>query len=48
MMMMEIVCFGALQSNEGQPVQILGDTLFNSQFVVFDGGEKRLSFAPHS
>ncbi|KAI9887207.1 MAG: hypothetical protein M1823_000955 [Watsoniomyces obsoletus] len=42
------LCFGALQSNEGQPVQILGDTLFNSQFVVFDGGEKRLSFAPHS
>ncbi|KAI9828244.1 MAG: hypothetical protein M1826_006070 [Phylliscum demangeonii] len=41
-------CFGALQSNRGQSVQILGDTLFNTQFVVFDGGKTRVGFAPHA
>ncbi|KAI9789403.1 MAG: hypothetical protein M1816_006063 [Peltula sp. TS41687] len=41
-------CFGALQSNEGQPVQILGDTFFNSQFVIFDGGNLQMGMAPHA
>ncbi|KAL9594100.1 MAG: hypothetical protein Q9219_007215 [cf. Caloplaca sp. 3 TL-2023] len=40
-------CFGGLQSNMGQPLQIFGDVLFKSQFVVFDGGEKAVGFAPH-
>jgi hypothetical protein len=38
-------CFGALQSNNGQQMQVLGVSFFNNQFVVFDGGKKRLGMA---
>ncbi|KAI4244838.1 MAG: hypothetical protein L6R42_010332, partial [Xanthoria sp. 1 TBL-2021] len=41
------VCFGGLQSNSGGSKQIYGDVLFKSQFVVFDGGNKTVGFAPH-
>ena len=38
-------CFGAVQSSNGQPMQILGGSFFKGQFVVFDGGKKRLGMA---
>ena len=38
-------CFGAVQSNNGQQMQVLGVNFFNNQFVVFDGGRKRLGMA---
>jgi len=43
-------CFGGLQSNAGQGVQIFGDVMFKSQFVVFDNtnNSPRLGFAPHA
>ncbi|KAI9684397.1 MAG: hypothetical protein M1829_002207 [Trizodia sp. TS-e1964] len=41
-------CFGALQSNGGSGLQIYGDIIFKSQFVVFNGGDNTLSFAPHA
>lgn len=43
----QINCFGAVQSNAGQGMQILGGPFFKSQFVVFDGGRTRLGMAPH-
>ncbi|MCJ1312949.1 hypothetical protein MMC25_006625 [Agyrium rufum] len=41
-------CFGAVQSNQGQKIQILGDILFKSQFVVFDNQGLTISMAPHA
>ena len=41
-------CYGGLQSNMGQQLQIYGDVLFKSQFVVFDGGKRAVGFAPHN
>jgi hypothetical protein len=40
------VCFGGIQSNAGAGIQILGDTFFNSQLVVFDGDNTQLQVAP--
>ncbi|CAF9914284.1 MAG: hypothetical protein HETSPECPRED_001940 [Heterodermia speciosa] len=42
------VCYGGLQSSQGQPIQILGDILFKSQFVVFDARGPSIGFAPHA
>ena len=42
------MCFGGLQTNAGQHVQILGDVMFKSQFVVFDGSGPSIGFAPHA
>ncbi|KAL8797240.1 MAG: hypothetical protein Q9182_007239 [Xanthomendoza sp. 2 TL-2023] len=41
------ICFGGLQSNNGGKLQIYGDVLLKSQFVVFDGEKKAVGFAPH-
>ena len=44
-------CYGGLQSNLDQRIQILGDILFKSQFAIFDAkGLKgpRVGFAPHA
>lgn len=42
------MCYGGLQSSQGQPIQILGDILFKSQFVVFDQRGPSIGFAPHA
>ncbi|KAK1072912.1 hypothetical protein LTR74_002144 [Friedmanniomyces endolithicus] len=39
------VCYGGLQSNAGQGVQIFGDVLLRHFFAVFDGGAKRFGLA---
>ena len=41
-------CFGSMQSNQGQQIQILGAILFKSQFVVFNNGDGTIGFAPHA
>lgn len=41
-------CMGGLQTNAGQHVQILGDVMFKSQFVVFEGSGPSIGFAPHA
>ncbi|KAI9724079.1 MAG: hypothetical protein M1812_000798 [Candelaria pacifica] len=40
-------CFGGVQGNSAGDLQILGDVMFKSQFVVFDAGQGRVGFAPH-
>lgn len=42
------VCYGGLQSSQGQPIQILGDLLFKAQFTVFDMRGPSIGFAPHA
>jgi len=39
-------CFGGIQSNGGAKIQIYGDVMFRTQYVVFDGGNKQLHIAP--
>ncbi|KAF2396574.1 penicillopepsin [Trichodelitschia bisporula] len=39
-------CFGGVQSNGGAGLQIYGDVMFKTQYVVFDGGAKQLRVAP--
>jgi hypothetical protein len=39
-------CFGGIQSNGGANLQIYGDVMFRTQYVVFDGKNKALQMAP--
>jgi hypothetical protein len=39
-------CFGGVQSNGGANLQIYGDTMFKTQFVVFNGQNNSIAFAP--
>jgi hypothetical protein len=40
-------CFGGVQSNGGSNLQIYGDVMFRTQYVVFNGGaNKQLQIAP--
>lgn len=41
-------CYGGIQSNLGNGLNVLGDIMFASQFVVFDAGALRIGFAPHA
>ncbi|TKX19808.1 eukaryotic aspartyl protease-like protein 3 [Elsinoe australis] len=38
-------CFGGIQPNQGQGIQIFGDALLKEHFVVFDGNGPRVGFA---
>ncbi|KAF2103514.1 aspergillopepsin A precursor [Rhizodiscina lignyota] len=39
-------CFGGVQSNQGSGMQIYGDVMFKTQYVVFDGSTPQLMLAP--
>ncbi|KAJ6445302.1 Multidrug resistance protein 2 [Purpureocillium lavendulum] len=39
-------CFGGIQSSSGIGINIFGDVALKSAFVVFDGGNLRLGWAP--
>jgi hypothetical protein len=39
-------CFGGVQSNQGNGMQIYGDVFFRAQYVVFDGGNMAVQMAP--
>ncbi|KAK8212062.1 aspartic peptidase domain-containing protein [Phyllosticta capitalensis] len=39
-------CFGGVQGNSGANLQIYGDIMFRTQFVVFNGRDKTVGFAP--
>jgi hypothetical protein len=39
-------CYGGIQSNSGNNLQIYGDVFFRANYVVFDGGNKALQVAP--
>ncbi|RAL61175.1 hypothetical protein DID88_010254 [Monilinia fructigena] len=41
-----VTCFGGLQATTSN-LQIYGDIMFKSQFVVFNGGNNTLGMAPH-
>ncbi|OAQ65154.1 secreted aspartic proteinase precursor [Pochonia chlamydosporia 170] len=41
-------CFGGLQSSSGIGINIFGDVALKAAFVVFDGGNNRLGWAPKS
>ena len=42
----QAMCFGGVQSNGGANLQIYGDVMFRTQYVVFDGGNTQLQIAP--
>lgn len=46
--MVDVVCFGAIQSNGGANLQIYGDIFFKSQFVAFDNSGPSIGVAPHA
>ena len=39
-------CFGGIQTNQGNDVQIFGDVFLKDNFVVFDGSKPSLGIAP--
>lgn len=41
-------CYGGIQSNLGNGLNVLGDIIFASQFVVFDAGAMQIGFAAHA
>lgn len=41
-------CLGGVQGNQGAGLQIYGDVMFKSQFVVFNIKDNTVSFAPHA